>query len=282
MPDFESILTDLHSIELMGFDCEKEVMQYYDVQIQIRNRHAQIIRPFGLENIDGDVVLEELYQKSKNLLGSIRNFIIKLWTSLKELLDKAVHVFDSTLREMKRYQQRLKEGLKPKEGGIFFSTKVTTYSKEIFQKRIETLLREVSMRWLEVDGKPNMLEHRSLIDIGHVITEENGKVKYNYSGVYPTIDSIGGHGFNLENITAFLTAIIDLYEKFPNYKENMIRAYDSDIKARYDRSRTDDQKAETILADRASYIRLHKTVSTVLKEIRELGNEILILCRAIQ
>jgi len=278
----EMFSADIYELNKLMDSLNCEFDSLTSIKHQIRIHLSKKIKPFGLENNDGDSALEDLIQKSKNVLSSIRNLIVKLWQKIKDVLSWFMGIFDGTLRKLKAFQVSLSAGTKATDPKNLQEVKLSCYPKVVMQRRLEVLLKELSLNWQNVNGSANPNIASSLGDIGFTIRIDDGKVKAAYNGVFPKLDSISGHGYSKEDIVRFLNLTISIYEKFADYKKQMTRVFDTQIKERYDRSTNDEQQAQSILADRLFFIKLHKTLTFVGKEIKEIGNEMLALCKAIQ
>lgn len=281
MEQLSEVDIKLHECSSLSQLLNQAIEEFNQITQEMRDKRSCIVLPFGLENTDYDAGMEGLIEKSKNVLSKIKNFIIKLWTAIKELLDKVLHVFDGTLRKLKAYKETFKGGVASKNEQAFYDAKVTCYPKVVMQRRIECLLNEINMRWTESDGTPNAAERESLDPIGFHVRVNDGKVTASYNGVYPKLDTLAGHGYTFDDVGILLNNAVDMYEKFPQYKENLIKAYNNSIEARYKRDSNDEQKSQTILADRVQYMAIHKTIQFVLKDIREIGKETLAICNVI-
>lgn len=276
----EEFATNIYEINSLIEMLNTELDSFLNISQLISHHLSGRIRPFGLENCDGDLAIEDMIQKSKNVLSLIRNLIIKLWQKIKDTLEWLGNLFDGTLRKLKSFQMNQNEKAKSTDPASLHDVKLTCYPKTVMQRRLEVLLKEVSLRWQNDNGTENPKLASALADIGFTIRIDNGKVKAAYNGVYPRLDSIAGHGYSKEDINRFLNLTIDLYEKFGDYKKQMIHTYDVQLKERYDRSANDEQEAQTILSDRLFFVKLHKTLTFVGKEIKEIGKEMLALCKA--
>jgi hypothetical protein len=269
----------LHECTNVSNSLNEKIIEFNETQTEISQYMAKSITPFSLENRDGDIALEELIQKGKNLLSTIKNLIIKLWTNIKELVDKALHIFSGTVKKLKQYQAALKTKTAIDQAG--FNVRINCYPKAIMIKRVTAIMNEINMRWSMANGSPNMAERKSLDEIGFHIRNDNGKVKASYNGAFPREDTIAGHGYQLVDIARLVDNAITMFDQFPNYKESMIRQFDSFIKERYNTVNSDAQKAQVILMDRVAYMSMHKTIQYILKSIREIGNQTVSICKAI-
>lgn len=269
----------LHECAVLSNSLNQEIGTFNEIQDEIAQYMARTFVPFSLENKDSDPALEELVQKSKNVLSTIKNIIIKLWTAIKELADKAIHIFSGTVRKLKQYQAALKS--KTNVDQSVFNKRVNCYPKAIMIKRIDAFLNEINMRWSMANGSPNTAERKSLDSIGFHIRNNKGKVTASYNGAFPREDTVIGHGYNLADITLLVDNAIALFEQFPKYKTEMVNQFDKNIKDRYSTANSDTQKAQVILMDRVSYMSMHKTMQYILKSIREIGNQSIALCKTI-
>lgn len=269
----------LHECAVLSNSLNQEIGTFNEIQDEIAQYMARTFVPFSLENKDSDPALEELVQKSKNVLSTIKNIIIKLWTTIKELADKAIHIFSGTVRKLKQYQAALKA--KTDVDQSVFNKRVNCYPKAIMIKRIDAFLNEINMRWSMANGSPNTAERKSLDSIGFHIRNDKGKVTASYNGAFPREDTVIGHGYNLADIALLVDNAIALFEQFPKYKTEMVNQFDKNIKDRYSTANSDTQKAQVILMDRVSYMSMHKTMQYILKSIREIGNQSIALCKTI-
>lgn len=269
----------LHECAILSNSLNQEIGTFNEIQDEIAQYMARTFVPFSLENKDSDPALEELVQKSKNVLSTIKNIIIKLWTAIKELADKAIHIFSGTVRKLKQYQAALKA--KTNVDQSVFNKRVNCYPKAIMIKRIDAFLNEINMRWSMANGSPNTAERKSLDSIGFHIRNNKGKVTASYNGAFPREDTVIGHGYNLADIALLVDNAIALFEQFPKYKTEMVNQFDKNIKDRYSTANSDTQKAQVILMDRVSYMSMHKTMQYILKSIREIGNQSIALCKTI-
>lgn len=269
----------LHECAVLSNSLNQEIGTFNEIQDEIAQYMARTFVPFSLENKDSDPALEELVQKSKNVLSTIKNIIIKLWTAIKELADKAIHIFSGTVRKLKQYQAALKA--KTNVDQSVFNKRVNCYPKAIMIKRIDAFLNEINMRWSMANGSPNTAERKSLDSIGFHIRNNKGKVTASYNGAFPREDTVIGHGYNLADIALLVDNAIALFEQFPKYKTEMVNQFDKNIKDRYSTANSDTQKAQVILMDRVSYMSMHKTMQYILKSIREIGNQSIALCKTI-
>lgn len=277
----DEIDVKLHELKQFSDELNKSIGEYNDICKQMQDHQINMLRPFGLENNDGDAAMESLMGAAANVLRKIVNFIIKLWTGLKELLDKVLHIFDRSKKKLQALQEKFKNGIKVDNEEAFLAGKVTAYGKVLMFNRIHVLLREINMRWTELDGTPNMVERKSLAEIGFTVTVTDGKVTASYKGIYPKLDTVGGHGYRVSDVGELVNKALELLEKFPGYKENMIKSYDNNITARYKRDTTSEMRKQTILADRAAYMAIHKTFQFVIKDIREIAKEVIAICNLI-
>lgn len=277
----DEIDVKLHELKQLSDELNKSIGEYNDICKQMQDHQINMLRPFGLENNDGDAAMESLMGAAANVLRKIVNFIIKLWTGLKELLDKVLHIFDRSKKKLQALQEKFKNGIKVDNEEAFLAGKVTAYGKVLMFNRIHVLLREINMRWTELDGTPNMVERKSLAEIGFTVTVTDGKVTASYKGIYPKLDTVGGHGYRVSDVGELVNKALELLEKFPGYKENMIKSYDNNITARYKRDTTSEMRKQTILADRAAYMAIHKTFQFVIKDIREIAKEVIAICNLI-
>ena len=277
----DEIDVKLHELKQLSDELNKSIGEYNDICKQMQDHQINMLRPFGLENNDGDAAMESLMGAAANVLRKIVNFIIKLWTGLKELLDKVLHIFDRSKKKLQALQEKFKNGIKVDNEEAFLAGKVTAYGKVLMFNRIHVLLREINMRWTELDGTPNMVERKSLAEIGFTVTVTDGKVTASYKGIYPKLDTVGGHGYRVNDVGELVNKALELLEKFPGYKENMIKSYDNNITARYKRDTTSEMRKQTILADRAAYMAIHKTFQFVIKDIREIAKEVIAICNLI-
>lgn len=277
----EELDVKLHELRTISDALNQEMVKYNDICAQIHARQLSMVRPFGLENTDGDLAMESLMGSATNVLRKIVNFIVKLWTGMKELLDKVIHMFDRSKKKLQALQEKFKNGIKVENEEAFLAGKVTAYNKTLMFNRMHVLLREINMRWTELDGTPNMAERKSLAEIGFTVTAHDGKVVASYKGIYPKLDTVGGHGYRVSDLGDLVNLALELLEKFPGYKENMIKSYDNNISARYKRDTTSDMRKQTILADRAAYMAIHKTFQFIIKDIREIAKEVIAICNLI-
>lgn len=269
----------LHECTVLSNSLNREIVVFNELQGEISQYMAKTFVPFSLENKDNDPALEDLVQKSKNVLSTIKNIIIKLWTAIKELADKAIHIFSGTVRKLKHYQAAIKG--KTNVNPAVFNNRVNCYPKAIMIKRIDALLNELNMRWSMSDGSPNLSERKSLDAIGFHIRNDNGKVTASYNGAFPKEDTINGHKYNFGDIGSLVDNAIALFEQFPKYKTEMVAQFDRQIAERYRTVNSDTQKAQVILIDRVAYMSMHKTMQYILKSIREIGNQSVALCKSI-
>lgn len=277
----DEIDVKLHELKQLSDELNKSIGEYNDICKQMQDRQINMLRPFGLENNDGDAAMESLMGAAANVIRKIVNFIIKLWTGLKELLDKVLHIFDRSKKKLQALQEKFKNGIKVDNEEAFLAGKVTAYGKVLMFNRIHVLLREINMRWTELDGTPNVVERKSLAEIGFTVTVTDGKVTASYKGIYPKLDTVEGHGYRVSDVGELVNKALELLEKFPGYKENMIKSYDNNITARYKRDTTSEMRKQTILADRAAYMAIHKTFQFVIKDIREIAKEVIAICNLI-
>lgn len=293
--EFDMLIQEASSIsaELNG-----ELDRYLELQNQINMYQMRRLRPFSLENGDMDAGLEGLIQGTHNVISRIKNFIIKLWYTLKNILDKMLHLFSGTLKKLKGYQEQFKSGIDQSKFDAFSNTKLKVYKKVDMQKRLDILTREVEMKWVNSDGSVNRDERNGdvgfwanlfhgrqegLIAIGHNLkVDGEGHVKQTYTGTLPKEDTLGSHGYTFADVSTFVNAIVNIYEKFPGYKENLKKMGDNEIDAKYKSATTSEQKYKAIIADRTKYILIQKLVTIVLKEMREIGKELVAICGAIQ
>ena len=269
----------MNECTVLSQQLNQEIAIYNDLQTKIMERSSKLFVPFGLENADSDPAMEELIQGTKNVLSKIKNFIIKLWTAIKELADKALHVFDGTSKKLKQFQAALKTGKQPNQNN--FTKRIVMYPNAIMIKRTDAILNEINMRWTETNGSPNTAERKSLDSIGFHIRNNKGKVTASYNGAFPREDTVIGHGYNLADIALLVDNAIALFEQFPKYKTEMVNQFDKNIKDRYSTANSDTQKAQVILMDRVSYMSMHKTMQYILKSIREIGNQSIALCKTV-
>lgn len=277
----DEIDVKLHELKQLSDELNKSIGEYNDICKQMQDHQINMLRPFGLENNDGDAAMESLMEAATNVIRRIVNFIIKLWTGLKELLDKVLHIFDRSKKKLQALQEKFKNGIKVDNEEAFLAGKVTAYGKVLMFNRIHVLLREINMRWTELDGTPNVVERKSLAEIGFTVTVTDGKVTASYKGIYPKLDTVGGHGYRVSDVGELVNKALELLDKFPGYKENMIKSYDNNITARYKRDTTSEMRKQTILADRAAYMAIHKTFQFVIKDIREIAKEVVAICNLI-
>lgn len=270
----------LHECSTLSAQLNQEIEAYNDLQRRILERSVRLYVPFGLENNDSDPAMEELVQGTKNVLGKIKNFIIKLWTAIKELAEKAIHIFDGTVKKLKQYQAAFKTGKTVNANN--FNKRVVAYPNGIMIKRIDAIMNEINMRWTESDGTPNMAERKSLDAIGFHVRNKDGKVTASYNGSFPREDTINGHGYKTADVARTVDNAIAMFEQFPKYKEAMVKQFDNFIKTRYASATSSEQKGSVILMDRVAYMSMHKTMQYILKSIREIGKQAVALCTALE
>ena len=270
----------LHECSILSSQLNQEIEAYNDLQARIMERSAQLFVPFGLENSDSDPAMEELVQGTKNVLSKIKNFIIKLWTAIKELADKAIHIFDGTVKRLKQYQAALKTGKELNSAN--FNKRIVMYPNGIMIKRVDAILNEINMRWTESNGTPNIAERKSLDAIGFHVRNKDGKVTASYNGSFPREDTIVGHGYKTPDVARVVDNAIAMFEQFPKYKEAMVKQFDNFIKNRYATAGSSEQKGSVILMDRVAYMTMHKTMQYILKSIREIGKQAVALCTALE
>ena len=269
----------LHECATLSHSLNQEITAFNDIQDEMSQYMARIFVPFSLENKDSDPAMEELVQKGKNVLSKIKNLIIKLWTAIKELIDKALHIFSGTVRHLKQYQATLKG--KTDADAARFNNRVVCYPKTTMIKRIDAIMNEINMRWTNANGTPNMNERKSLDEIGFHVRNNDGKVTASYNGSFPREDTVNGHGYQLIDLARLVDNAIAMFEQFPKYKDGIISQFESFIKDKYQSVNSDTQKAQVILMDRVAYMSMHKTIQYILKSIREIGNQAISLCKAI-
>lgn len=270
----------LHECSTLSAQLNQEIEAYNDLQHRILERSARLYVPFSLENSDSDPAMEELVQGTKNVLGKIKNFIIKLWTAIKELAEKAIHIFDGTVKKLKQYQAAFKTGKAVNANN--FNKRVVAYPNGIMIKRIDAIMNEINMRWTESNGTPNMAERKSLDAIGFHVRNKDGKVTASYNGSFPREDTINGHGYKTADVARIVDNAITMFDQFPKYKEAMVRQFDNFIKSRYATATSSEQKGSVILMDRVAYMSMHKTMQYILKSIREIGKQAVALCTALE
>ena len=270
----------LHECSTLSRQLNQEIETYNGLQLKIMERSAMLIAPFGLENNDSDPAMEELVQGTKNVLGKIKNIIIKLWTAIKELADKVLHMFSGTVKKLKQYQAALKTGKQPNANN--FNKRIVVYPNGIMIKRVDAIMNEINMRWTETNGTPNTAERKSLDAIGFHVRNNNGKVTASYNGTFPREDTINGHGYKLVDVSRLVDNAIAMFEQFPKYKEAMVDQFDRVIKSRYQTAESSAQKGSVILMDRVAYMSMHKTMQYILKSIREIGKQAVALCAALE
>ena len=270
----------LHECSTLSAQLNHEIEIYNDLQHQILERSARLFTPFGLENGDSDAAMEGLVQGTKNVLSKIKNFIIKLWTAIKELADKAIHIFDGTVKKLKQYQAALKTGKEINANN--FNKRTVAYPNGIMIKRIDAIMNEINMRWTESNGTPNAAERKSLDAIGFHVRNKDGKVTASYNGSFPREDTINGHGYKSGDIARVVDNAIAMFEQFPKYKEAMVKQFDNFIKNRYATAASSEQKSSVILMDRVAYMSMHKIMQYILKSIREIGKQAVALCTALE
>ncbi len=293
--EFDMAIQEASSVAI---ELNAEVEKFFVIQANINAYQMRRLRPFSLENGDMDAGLEELIQGAHNVVSRIKNFIIKLWYTLKNVLDKMLHLFSNTLKKLKGYQDLFKSGIDQSKFAAFSNTTLKVYKKVDMQKRLDVLTREVEMKWVNSDGSINQAERQGdvdwitklfhgrqegLIAIGHNLKiDGEGHVKQTYTGALPKEDTLGSHGYTFADVSAFLNSIVNIYEKFPGYKENLRKMGDNEIDSKYKSAETSDQKYKAIIADRTKYIYIQKMTTIVLKEMREIGKEIIAICGAIK
>lgn len=270
----------MNECTVLSQQLNQEIAIYNDLQTKIMERSSKLFVPFGLENTDSDPAMEELIQGTKNVLGKIKNFIIKLWTAIKELADKALHVFDGTSKKLKQFQAALKTGKQPNQNN--FTKRIVMYPNAIMIKRTDAILNEINMRWTETNGSPNVAERKSLDPIGFHIRNNDGKVTASYNGAFPREDTIAGHGYKASDIARLVDNAVAMFDQFPKYKEGMVKQFDSFIKDKYQTATSGSQKAQVILMDRVAYMTMHKTMQYILKSIREIGKQSVAVCTALE
>lgn len=106
--EFDMAIQEASSVAI---ELNAEVEKFFVIQANINAYQMRRLRPFSLENGDMDAGLEELIQGAHNVVSRIKNFIIKLWYTLKNVLDKMLHLFSSTLKKLKGYQDLFKSGI---------------------------------------------------------------------------------------------------------------------------------------------------------------------------
>lgn len=274
----------LHNCNVLSDSLNVEMTSFNEIQSEIVLYMSRTFVPFSLENKDSDPALEELIQKGKNVLSRIKNLIIKIWTAIKELVDKALHLFSGTVRKLKQYQSAIKSNLASdgiRVAASALNTRIECYPKSVMIKRIDAIMNEINMRWTTADGTPNMAERKSLDTIGFHVRNDKGKVSSSYNGAFPHTDTIAGHGYSIIDIFQLVDNSITMFEQFPKYKESMVRQFDAQIKSKYQEVTSASQTAKVILIDRVAYMTMHKTMQYILKSIREIGNQTIALCKAI-
>ena len=270
----------MNECTVLSQQLNQEIAVYNDLQAKIVERSSRLYIPFGLENTDSDPAMEELIQGTKNVLSKIKNFIIKLWTAIKELAEKALHVFDGTTKKLKQYQAALKTGKQPNQNN--FTKRIVMYPNAIMIKRTDAILNEINMRWTETNGSPNVAERKSLDPIGFHVRNKDGKVTASYNGAFPREDTIAGHGYKASDIARLVDNAVTMFEQFPKYKEGMVNQFDSFIKDKYQTATSSSQKGQVILMDRVAYMTMHKTMQYILKSIREIGKQTVAVCTALE
>ncbi len=270
----------MNECTVLSQQLNQEIAVYNDLQAKIVERSSRLYIPFGLENTDSDPAMEELIQGTKNVLGKIKNFIIKLWTAIKELAEKALHIFDGTTKKLKQYQAALKSGKQPNQNN--FTKRIVMYPNAIMIKRTGAILNEINMRWTETNGSPNVAERKSLDPIGFHVRNKDGKVTASYNGAFPREDTIAGHGYKAIDIARLVDNAVAMFEQFPKYKEGMVNQFDSFIKDKYQTATSSSQKGQVILMDRVAYMTMHKTMQYILKSIREIGKQTVAVCTALE
>lgn len=270
----------LQECSALSLQMNQEIQAYNELQVKIMERRSILFAPFSLENCDGDQAMEGLVQGTKNVLSRIKNIIIKIWTNIKELVEKALHIFDGTERKLKQYQAVLKTGKEINANN--FNKRLTMYPNGIMIKRVDAIMNEINMRWTEANGTPNLAERKSLDAIGFHVRNNNGSVTASYNGAIPREDSIVGHGYKPLDVARVVDNAIALFEQFPKYKDGMIKQFDNFIKTRYQGAQSSEQKASVILMDRIAYMTMHKTMQFILKSIREIGKQAVALCAALE
>ena len=142
-----------------------EVEKYFVIQANINAYQMRRLRPFSLENGDMDAGLEDLIQASHNVVSRVKNLIIKLWYTIKNVFDKILHLFNGTLKKLKGYQEQFKNGIDQSKFPAFSNTKLKVYRKVDMQKRLDVLTREVEMKWVNSDGSENTDERRGKVGL---------------------------------------------------------------------------------------------------------------------
>lgn len=267
-----------NNVNTLSSELDAACADYTEMLDTIRNRTMRIAVPFGLEGIDGDTTLESLTEKAANLWKRVSIIIVKIWTNIKELVVKAFHMFDGTLKKLKAFKETVGNNLSNKDTTSFNKAIAETYQKNILFSKIDILLGEVRMKWQEVDGSGGE-ERPFLTKLGYKLI---GGTKLVYSGPKPSQDSMSGHGYLITDVPVAVDACIELFEKFPAYKDSLFTTYDTEVAKLKNAASTDTATGNALNTIRTKYILVHKSVATILREIRLVSGTVVAMANAVK